>query len=359
MTDIEKIRKNIDDIDKEIVTLLHTRFNLVKQIGEIKMQNKSSIYRPAREKEIIQKLSEYVAKKGLSNITDDVIRAIFYEIFAISRNMESPQIVAFLGPAGSYTQQAAESIFGSLSEYVTLSNITAIFSALECKNAKYGVIPIENNTNGIVGESIDNLAKYDFKIISEIILPIHHCLASKTEKISNIKRIYSKDIAFGQCSDFLQNYDLNIERIETSSTALAAQKAANDESGAAICSIIAARLFNLPIMFNNVENHSQNKTRFVVISDFCNEKSGNDKTSVFVSIKDFEKSGALFQLLKDFKEESINITKIDSRPIFDKDGFKYGFYMDFLGHKDDSNVARIFAKRKDEIKWLGSYPVCE
>lgn len=355
---LNTIRNNIDIIDKEIITLLNNRFQYVKQIGEIKMKNKSSIYRPDREKEIIKKLNLYIKEKKLNNIRNDIIEAIFYEIFAISRNIELPQKVAFLGPVGSYTQEAAESLFGPLSDYLGLSSITAVFEALENKNAKYGVIPIENNTNGIVGESIDNLALYDFKIIKELTLPIHHCFASKLEDVKNIKRIYSKDIVFGQCSHFLQNYGLNnIERIETSSTALAAKKAFEDSFGAAICSKIAARLNSVPVMFDNVQNFSHNKTRFVVISDFYNERGNNDKTSIFVTIKDFEKTGALFELLKDFKRENINITKIDSRPIHDKENFKYGFYMDFFGHKDDKNVQKIFKKRKGEIKWLGSYSV--
>lgn len=353
---LTKIRNNIDKIDKEIITLLNTRFKYVKEIGEIKLQNNASIYRPEREKEIIKKLIRHAQDSNLENIKPQIIEAIFYEIFGIARNLESPQKVAFLGPLGSFTQEAAHAIFGDLSEYLSLSNITAIFQALANKNAKYGVVPIENNTNGVVGECIDNLARYDFKIINEIILPIHHCFATRCE-LADVRRIYSKDIVFGQCSDFLCDYNLqNVERIECASTALGAQKAANDSSGAALCSSVAADLARIPIMFSNVENSSQNKTRFVVISDFFNEKGACDKTSIFVVIKDFEKPGALLRLLEDFKAENINITKIDSRPIVDKDGFKYGFYMDFMGHKDDSNVKRIFKKRKGEIKWLGSYP---
>ncbi|MWV62227.1 bifunctional chorismate mutase/prephenate dehydratase [Helicobacter saguini] len=356
---LSKIRNNIDKIDKEIITLLNSRFKYVKEIGEIKLKNNASIYRPDREKEIIKKLTATARDCSLENINTQIIEAIFYEIFSIARNLESPQKVAFLGPLGSFTQEAAHAIFGNLSEYVGLSSISAVFDALQHGNAKYGVVPIENNTNGVVGECIDNLARYDFKIINEIILPIHHCFACACE-LSEVKRIYTKDIVFGQCSDFLRDYNLqNVERIETSSTAIGASKAAADKAGAALCSAVAANLVRIPIMFSNVENSSQNKTRFVVISDFSNKKGENNKTSIFVVIKDFEKSGALFQLLKDFKEENINITKIDSRPIVDKDGFKYGFYMDFLGHKDDSNIQKIFKKRANEIKWLGSYPAFE
>ena len=363
-TNIDKkllsLRNNIDKIDIEIITLLHERFKHVKEIGNIKTSSKSNIYRPDREREIIKNLLKNIKKEKLYTLNAEIIEAIFYEIFAISRNLESPQKIAFLGPIGSYTHQAAESIFGPLSDYLKLSTISAVFDALSHKNAKYGVVPIENNTNGMVGECIDNLARHDFKIVKEIIMPIHHSFATKAQNLADIKRIYSKDIAFGQCNKFLLNYNLNnIERVAVSSTAMGAQMASSDPHSAAICSNIAAKLYALPIMFDNVQDSSMNRTRFVIISDFQNERGSHDKTSIFVTIKDFGKSGALFALLSDFKEANINITKIDSRPIMDKDGFKYGFYMDFQGHKDDENIKKIFKSRQKEIKWLGSYPSFE
>lgn len=354
------LRQCIDVIDSELIVLLNKRFEVVKQIGQCKVKNQASIYRPDREKEIIITLLRHIKDKNLVNLDKSIIEAIFYEIFAISRNLESPQKIAFLGPIGSYTHQAAEKRFGPLSSYLPLTTISSVFQALQNQNAKYGVVPLENNTNGMVGETIDNLAKYNFKIINEIILPIHHSFATKAQNIQHIQKIYSKDIAFGQCSDFLLNYQLNeIEHIGVSSTALGAKLASEDSNSAAICSEISAKLYKIPIMFENVQNHSHNQTRFVIISDFHNESSKQDKTSIFVRIKDFEKSGALFELLRDFKDENINITKIDSRPLYDDKGFKSGFYMDFYGHKDDENVKRIFVKRKDEIKWLGSYPAFE
>lgn len=359
--DIDKqlnaLRNHIDAIDSKLIELLHQRFEYVKQIGHLKVKNKASIYRPDREKEIIHKLLKTTTNKNLFHLNKPILEAIFYEIFAISRNIETPQKIAFLGPIGSYTHQAAEGSFGPLSSYLPLTTISSVFQALQNKNAKYGVVPLENNTNGMVGETIDNLAKYNFKIINEMILPIYHSFASKAQDLTQIRKIYSKDIAFGQCSDFLLHHQLHeIEHICVSSTALGAKFAGQDYESAAICSNIAAKLHEIPIMFENVQNHSQNKTRFVIISDFHNASGKHDKTSIFVTIKNFEQSGSLFELLKDFKEENINITKIDSRPIKDDRGLSSGFYMDFYGHKDDENVQRIFAKRKDEIKWLGSYP---
>lgn len=353
---LQVLRGHIDRIDSEIIELLDKRLSFVQQVGHLKVKNNASIYRPDREREIIENLLNIAQKKGLNNLNKSIIEAIFYEIFAIARNIETPQKIAFLGPIGSYTHQAAENRFGPLSEYLPLTTISSVFDALQRGNAKYGVIPLENNTNGMVGETIDNLACYDFKIINEIVLPIHHSFAAKSQ-LTDIKKIYSKDIAFGQCSNFLQHYQLNeIEHIPVSSTALGAKLASSESCSAAICSEIAAKIYNLPIMFENIENHCKNQTRFVIISDFTNQKGQNDKTSIFVSIKDFGKPGALFSLLQDFKDESINITKIDSRPIQSDGMFHSGFYMDFYGHIDDECVQRIVAKRKDEIKWLGSYP---
>lgn len=355
--DLGNLREQIDQIDKELITLISQRLGLVKSIGELKLKSNTSIYRPQREKEIIQKLDDFVKSSTLKNIDKQIIEAIFYEIFAISRNIEMPQKVAYLGPLGSYTHQAAEDRFGPLSSYTALNNISSIFECLINKNAKYGVIPIENNTNGMVGESIDNLAKYDLKVVSEIILPIHFSFASINENLGDIKRIYSKDIAFGQCRKFLHDYGLqNIEQICVSSTSNAAKLASEDKNGAALCSKIAAKLYKIPILFENVELNKNNKTRFFIISDFYNEHCDNSKTSAFITADNTAQSGVLFNILKDFKDNGINLTKIDSRPISKYGGFEFGFYVDFYGHRFDRNVDNLFKKLKNELKWLGSYP---
>lgn len=351
------LRDKIDRLDFEMAKLLNNRFEIVKQIGHLKIQNNSTIYRPDREKNIIDNLVEYAKQHNLSNLNRERLESIFHEIFGVALNIEMPQRVSFLGPIGSFCHQAAESIFGPLSHYLNVNTITAVFQSLKNHNAKYGVIPLENNTNGMVGESIDNLARCNFSIIGEIVFDIHHSFATMAQDIGEIERIYSRDIAFGQCQEFINDYNLsNVEQVGVTSTAYAAKLASKDSKSAAICSHIAAKIYGLPIMFNKIQTSFNNQTRFVIISDFFNPQAKNQKTSIFVSIKDFEKSGSLFELLRDFKEENINITKIDSRPIHYDRGFRSGFYMDFYGHRYDENIARIFAKRGDEIKWLGSYP---
>lgn len=350
--DLSEKRAKIDSIDDEIFELLNRRLGIVRDIGKDKIKSKSSIYKPEREKQIIERL----ALKGSKYLNYKAIEAIYQEIFAISRNLELPEKVAYLGPLGSYTHQAAEERFGAMSEYLAMTNIHSVFKAVELKRAKYGVVPLENNTNGMVGDTIDLLANSELKIIAEIILPIHHSFASECEHIKDIKRIYSKDIAFGQCNKFIESHHLGeVDRVPVDSTAKAAQLAKEDKNSAAICSKIAGKLYHLPIMFDNIEDSNYNKTRFVIISDFSNQSSGKDRTSVFANLNGFDKSGTLLELLKDFAQMGINLTKIDSRPIKTKSDFSFGFYIDFDGHKDDDHIRKLFEMRKNELKWLGSY----
>lgn len=351
-TILQTLRNEIDSIDSEIFDALQKRMALVAQVGAHKTKQGGAIYRPEREREIIERLSQRESKY----LNERAIEAIYQEIFAISRNLELPEKVAFLGPVGSYTHQAAEERFGAMSEYIPLNTISAVFESLAYKRVKYGVIPLENNTNGMVGESIDFLAYYDFKIIAEIILPIHHSFLSSCEHLSEVKKIFSKDIAFGQCQKFLHAHNLHhIEQIPTDSTARAVQLAASNPQSAAIGSKIAGKLYNLPLMFEHIEDSRNNKTRFVIVSDFANAPSGKDKTSLFVNLKNDDQVGTLFRLLGDFEKEGINLTKIDSRPIRSNESFKTGFFIDCEGHYLDKPLQRLFAKRSDEIKWLGSY----
>lgn len=346
---LKDLRDRIDEIDNELLKLLNERAEIVKEVGKLKHQTNAPIYRPEREKEILDRL------KSINNgiLTDEAIDAIFLEIFAASRNLERPESIAFLGPIGSFTHQAAENRFGAMSSYISMNSISSVFRALKIKEAKYGVVPIENSIGGIVGETLDLLGKNNFLIVSEIYMPIHHAFATLEEDITKIKKIYSKDVAFSQCRNFLEEHGFeDIELIPVESTAKAAKLASKEKTSAAICSHIAAKLYNLPILFENIEDRHTNKTRFLIISDFKNEKSQNDKTSILAKLPD--KPGALVQFLEDFEREKINLTKIESRPAPDRD-FSYWFYIDFDGHIDDENVKRVFKKHKKEIKWLGSY----
>jgi chorismate mutase/prephenate dehydratase len=353
VADLKEIRAKIDEIDDKLLSLLNARMELVKEVGRIKHASEDkSIYRPEREKEILSRLSKQSLESG-GALSAEAIEAIFLEIFAVSRNIEKPETVAYLGPEGTFTHQAAESKFGQISEYLPMSTIASVFRAVESKKAKYGVIPIENNIEGIVGESIDLLGRSHLKIVAEMSMKISHSLATRAAHMSHINKIYSKDVAFGQCSEFLRESGLgNVQLIPIASTAKAAQLASEDETSAAICSHIAAKLYNLPIMYEHIEDNGYNETRFVIISDFENAPSGNDKSSVLVRLDNTP--GALARFLSSFEKSGINLSKIESRPAKDE-GFSYIFYIDFDGHIRDEKVKKALSGYEDKIKWLGSF----
>ena len=355
MKTLDECRIAIDGIDDKVLNLLNERMKIVERVGEIKNTSGGAIYRPEREKDIINRLVDLSAKSdGLLN--KSAIEAIFLEIFAVSRNLELPEKIAYLGPEGTFTHQAAESRFGAMSEYVSLNSIEAVFKELEAKRAKFGVVPIENSRDGVVGETLDLLAKTQVKIVAELYMPIHISFATKAKNIKDIKKIYSKDKGFGECREFLNEYGLtNVEQIPVESTAKAAILASEDESAAAICSHIAAKLYGIPVSYENIEDVYDNATRFVILSDFKNGISGNDKTSILARLKDAVEAGALVHFLQDFDDEKINLSKIESRPSKDKGGFGYWFYIDFYGHIDDEAVQKVLTKHKDEVTWLGSY----
>ncbi|MFT7003749.1 MAG: chorismate mutase/prephenate dehydratase [Sulfurimonas sp.] len=355
MKTLDDCRDAIDAVDNEMLELLNKRMAVVERVGEIKNKSGGAIYRPEREKSIIERL-ESQSKAANGALNKSAIEAIFLEIFAVSRNLERPERIAYLGPEGTFTHQAAESRFGAMSDYISLSSIHSVFKTLESKRAKFGVVPIENSKDGVVGETLDLLAKSSVKIVAELYMPIHMSFVTQSTKISDIKKIYSKDKGFGQCREFLSEHDLiNIEHIPVESTAKAAILAADDPSAAAICSHIAAKLYNVPTMFENIEDEHDSSTRFVILSDFKNLKSEDDKTSILVRLKDAVEAGSLVHFLQDFDKEKINLSKIESRPSKDKSGFGYWFYIDFYGHIDDLNVQKVLSKHENEVTWLGSY----
>lgn len=348
---LQVLREKIDTLDDKLLELLEERMSIVKEVGTLKNKTGGSIYRPEREKAIIERLT---SQSHL--LSKQAIEAIFLEIIAISRNLELPERIAYLGPEGTYTHQAAESRFGATSEYMPMNTISGVFKTVATGRAKYAVVPIENNINGIVGETLDNLASTPLKIVAEVVIPIHHTFASLNDKTSEITKIYSKDIAFNQCKNFLSDYNLeNAEQIPVESTAKAAQLAAKDAKSAAICPHIAAKLSGIPILYENIEDTEENKTRFLILSDFTNQKSGNDKTSIVAKIKHSNEAGALFGFLKEFNDLQINMTKIESRPESTAKDFSFWFFIEFEGHIEDKKIQKLFEKRSDEIKWLGSY----
>jgi len=346
---LKELRNKLDKIDDELLTLLNERMQIVLEVGKVKAKSGGSIYRPDRENDIINRLDR-LSKKQNGILNKEAISALFLEIFAISRNIELPEKVAFLGPLGTYTHQMAESKFGATSDYIAMNSIAGVFQEVASKRAKFGVVPIENSSSGIVSDTLMALNRYDLKIISNFSMAIHNTLSSNCSNLSDIKKIYSKDVVFGQCRDFLKEHNLdNVELIPVESTAKAVQIAKQEENAAAISSHIAAKLYSLPIIFENIEDDSKNNTEFIIISDFENSPSGNDNTAILAKLQ--QKTGSLVNFLKIFAKENINLTKIESHVIHQE----LVFYLEFIGHKNDDNVTRIFKEQKDTIKFLGSY----
>jgi chorismate mutase / prephenate dehydratase len=351
---LEELRKNIDKIDDNLLVLLNERMKWVQEVGHLKSKEKSLIYRPEREKQILERLNSQ--NNGV--LTPEAIEAVFLEIFAVARNIELPERIAYLGPEGSFTHQAAESRFGAMSEYMTLPTIKAVFEAVDTSRARFGVVPIENNQEGIVYETVDLLYETQVNIVAELKIPVHFALATEAENPSKIKRIYSKDIAFRQCRGFLNKYfeQTEPEEIQVESTSKAAKLASEDPEAAAICSEIAAKLFKIPILFNNIEDNSQNRTRFYILGkNFENQASGNDKTTFIATLPKTNEAGILSDFLLDLKTQNINLNKIESRPYKGDEDFNFWFFMEAEGYQKDPGFQEILKKHGDNIKVLGSY----
>jgi chorismate mutase/prephenate dehydratase len=343
---LDELRIRIDKIDNKLLELYNERMEYVHQVGELKNTTGAPIYRPEREQSILNRLK----KKNSGKLTDEAIDALFIEMFTVARNLELPERVAYLGEEASFTHQAAKSKFGAMSSYLPINSIQGIFREVSRGTAKFGVVPIENSSNGIVSDTIHSLDAFNLKIIAEMVLDVHLAFATLSE-VKDIKRIYSKDIAFGQCRNFLEDlgFDNVVEYIPVESTVKAIKMALEDKEAAAICPKVASTLYRLPLLFDNIQDADNNRTRFFVISDFENLPSDSDKTSILVRLPNTP--GALVEFLNDFEKSNINLTKIKSHII---EGQSL-FFIEFDGHQDNEDIQTIVKKHGSCIKILGSY----
>lgn len=355
MNIIKKLRKKIDKIDAEILKLLLKRGRIAKTIGSIKKESDVDFYVPSREKEILLKIKN----KNIEPFTPESIESIFREILNASRSVERKIRVAYLGPEATFTHQAAIKNFGVNAHYIPAETISDVFAEVEKKRADYGVVPVENTSEGVVTHTLDMFFHSDIKIVSEINLQIEHCLLSKSNTIGAAKVIYSHPQAFAQTRKWILKNCPKAKLKETLSTARAAEIAQNEKNSAAIASAVAAKIYGLNILASGIEDIKENFTRFLIIGHNISEPSKNDKTSVMISLKD--RVGALHDMLIPFKKNNINLTKIESRPTKRK-AWEYVFFIDFLGHISDKNVKATLSeveKSSNFIKILGSYPKAE
>ncbi len=347
--EIKKSRKEIDAIDRKIIELLHKRAKNVKKIADIKQKEKVHIYDPARESIILKKI-----KKGI--FPEKGIKNVFNEIFSASRYLQKKVRIAYLGPVASFSHMAAMKRFGKMTEYLPFNSIRDVFTEVEKGNADYGCVPIENSTEGAVNYTYDMFVDSDLRICSEVMLEIHHCLLSKEKEIKKIVTIFSHPQSFAQCRNWLESNIPGAKLIEVSSNSKAAELAAKTKKSAAIAGELAANTYGLCILAADIQDLSDNITRFFIIGNQINKKTSDDKTSIMVSIKD--KVGALYSLLRPFQKYGINLTNIESRPSKRK-AWDYLFFVDFQGHMDEKRVIKALdevEKECGEVKILGSYP---
>ncbi len=352
---LKKLRKEIDQIDEEILKLLNRRAEVVLEIAEEKRKKNERFYVPHREHEILQRLTRL--NKG--PFPNDALRIIFREIISASLSLEEPLKVACLGPLATFTHLAAIRHFGSFAKIIPVDSIKDVFEAVLDKSADYGVVPIENSNEGVVSHTLDMFMDVDLKVSAEIMLEVTHNLLSKSGDIKKIKKIYSHPQAFAQCRRWLERNMPDAELVDTTSTAKAAELAARDPKGAAIASDLAAKMYDLKFVKRSIEDNKNNYTRFLVISEDFPPPTGKDKTSIMLSIKD--KPGALFEVLTPFYKEKINLTKIESRPSKRK-AWEYIFFIDLEGHINDKKVLKALKSIEKYcifLKVLGSYPKSE
>ncbi|HEX3720709.1 MAG TPA: prephenate dehydratase [Verrucomicrobiae bacterium] len=344
-------RKAIDKLDAQIVKLLNERTRHVLQIGEIKINAGEAIYAPHRERVILRR----ICKLNEGPITDDSLRAIYREIMSSALSLEKSMTIAYLGPEATFTHQAAVQKFGSSLRYAPQKTIADIFTEVTKNRADYGVVPVENSTEGVVTHTLDMFVDSTLQIVAQIILPIQYCLAGADGlSLAEIERVYAHPQALGQCRLWLQRTLPRAEILETSSNARSAELA--QEKSAAITGLLAAEKYGLKIIERDIQDFTGNATRFLVLGRQCGPATGRDRTSLMFSIADAV--GALYRALAPFRRYKLNMTKIESRPSKRK-AWEYFFFVDCDGHMTDPKVAKAIATLSEVcnfVKVLGSYP---
>lgn len=351
---LQQHRKKIDALDAKIVSLLNERANVSLAIGKEKIRDNKGIYSPGREKQVLDRVK--ALSKG--TLSSAAIQAIYREIMSASLALEKPLTIAALGQSGAYTFEAAQRIFGQQVSYQSCKAIPEVFQSVESGDANYGVVPVENSTEGAVTWTIDLLVDSDLKICRQELMEISHNLLSKVSK-DKIKKVYSNWQVFEQCRYWLARNLPHATQVVVASTTEAAQIAAKEKNAAAIASVKAGENNKLNTLASGIHDLAHNTTRFLVIGPESAAPTGHDRTSIMFSIKD--KAGALYKMLEPFYKAHINLTKIESRPS-KKKAWDYYFFVDFEGHVQDARVKKALAQLEDMCKYLkilGSYPVME
>lgn len=357
---LDSLRNQIDSLDKKIHLLLNERAQCAQKVADVKLasvapdeRDQVKFYRPEREAQVLRN----VQQRNQGPLPDDAVAHIFREVMSACLALEKPLSVAYLGPEGTFTHAAAIKHFGHGLQASPVDSIAQIFSDVESEEVIYGVVPVENSTEGMVNHTLDNFMQSNVKICGEVELPIKlFLLANEKATPKSIKRICAHQQALAQCRNWLDNHWPNIPREAVSSNAKAVEMAAADPSIVAVAGEMAVDLYDVSVLAEGIQDLSQNTTRFLVIGKENVGVSGEDKTSVIVSTRNIP--GALFKLLESFEREKVMLTRIDTRPSR-TENWAYVFFIEFEGHVEDENIQRIMTQLEEHsvaLKPLGSYP---
>ncbi|WP_193164715.1 prephenate dehydratase [Microbulbifer hainanensis] len=350
-----ELRDRIDEIDGQIARLISERAECALKVAEIKKAagENALYYRPEREAQVLRRAME----RNQGPLTDEEMARLFREIMSACLALEEPLKVAYLGPEGTFTQQAALKHFGNSAQSRPLAAIDEVFREVEAGAVNYGVVPVENSTEGVINHTLDNFMTSNLQICGEVELRIHHHLMiSDITKADAITRIYSHAQSLAQCRKWLDSHYPNVERIAVASNAEAAKRVKGEWNAAAIAGDMAAELYGLKILAEKIEDRPDNSTRFLIIGSQAVPASGDDKTSLMVSMRN--EPGALHDLLEPFRRHSVDLTRVETRPS-QSGNWTYVFFIDFKGHRDTPNIAEALKEVSacaSDIKVLGSYP---
>jgi chorismate mutase/prephenate dehydratase len=353
---IDDLRRRIDAVDDRLLALLDERAKLVRDIGRKKREQGEPMHDPVREQQIYERLERSLGTTAGALFPAEGVRPVFREIISACLSLEQEISVAYLGPPGTFTHMAARSSFGMAARYVEAATIPAVFDAVARGATTYGVVPIENSTEGAVTYTMDSLLEGDIVIRGEVVLDVSQCLVGRHDDLGRIERVYSHPQALAQCREWLAKHLPRAQLVVSLSTASAAREATTDDSSAAIASRLAAELTGLAVLRDNIQDRKENATRFVVLAKEDAPATGNDRTSILFATRD--ERGALRRVLEIFDEEGINLSRIESRPRRGE-RWQYVFFTDLEGHRLDTNLTRALARletRCDMVRVLGSYP---
>ena len=346
---LKQLRSRIDALDDRLVRLLSQRARLAQRIGRLKS---GGVYRPEREAQVLRRIIR--ANRG--PLAAASLARVFTEIISACRALEDSMTVAYLGPQGTFSEEAVSKHFGGLTATLACASIDEVFRRVESGAAGYGVVPVENSTEGAIGRTLDLLLSTPAKVCGEIVLPIRQCLMSRAKRLTDVRKVYSHAQSIAQCQQWLARHLPGAQRVPVVSNAEAARLAARERGAAAVGPRAAAAIYRLGLLARNVEDEPRNTTRFLVLAAQDAAPSGQDKTSLIMSTRNAP--GAMHDLLAPLAANRVSMTRLESRP--SRTGlWEYLFYVDIEGHQQDANVSRALEELQDKatfLKNLGSYP---